>query len=64
VEADEGARIADLHVWPVGVGQFSAVVSIVAKEPRTPEYYRRILSEHEELRHVTIEICRPGETAA
>jgi cation diffusion facilitator family transporter len=58
VEADEDTSIADLHVWPVGVGQFSAVVSIVAKEPRTPDYYRRIFSEHEELRHVTIEICR------
>ena len=58
VEADEGTSISDLHVWPVGVGQFSAVVSILAKEPRTPEYYRRIFSEHEELRHVTIEICR------
>jgi cation diffusion facilitator family transporter len=58
VEADEGATIADLHVWPVGVGQFSAVVSILATEPRTPEYYRRIFSEHEELRHVTIEICQ------
>jgi cation diffusion facilitator family transporter len=61
VEADDGASIADLHVWPVGVGQFSAVVSIVAKEPRTPEYYRRIFSEHEELRHVTIEICRADD---
>jgi cation diffusion facilitator family transporter len=58
VEADEGAAVADLHVWPVGVGLFSAVVSIVAKEPRPPEHYRRILSEHEELRHVTIEICQ------
>jgi cation diffusion facilitator family transporter len=58
VEADEGASIADLHVWPVGVGQFSAIVSIVAREPRTPEHYRTILAEHEELRHVTIEINR------
>jgi cation diffusion facilitator family transporter len=58
VEADEGASIADLHVWPVGVGQFSAIVSIIAREPRTPEHYRTILAEHEELRHVTIEINR------
>ncbi len=63
VEADDGAEIADLHVWPVGVGQFSAVVSIVAKEPRTPDYYRRIFSEHEELRHVTIEICQAEAVA-
>jgi cation diffusion facilitator family transporter len=60
VEADEGTSVADLHVWPVGVGQFSAIVSIVARDPRTPEYYRRIFSEHEELRHVTIEIQRAG----
>ncbi len=60
VEADEGAKVTDLHVWQVGVGQFSAVVCIEAAEPRTPEYYRRIFSEHEELRHVTIEICRRG----
>jgi cation diffusion facilitator family transporter len=60
VEADEGTKVTDLHVWQVGVGQFSAVVCIEAKEPRTPEYYRKIFSEHEELKHVTIEICRQG----
>jgi cation diffusion facilitator family transporter len=64
VEADEGAKVTDLHIWQVGVGQFSAVVCIEAKEPRTPEYYRKIFSEHEELRHVTIEICRQGGTGA
>jgi cation diffusion facilitator family transporter len=58
VEADEGTTVSDLHIWPVGVGRYSAIVSIVAKEPRTPEYYRQIFSEHEELGHVTIEICR------
>jgi cation diffusion facilitator family transporter len=64
VEADEGARVADLHVWQVGVGKFSAIVSIVAKEPRTPEHYRNILSEHEELRHVTIEIHQADDVHA
>jgi cation diffusion facilitator family transporter len=64
VEADEGTTVADLHIWPVGVGRYSAIVSIVAKEPRTPEYYRRIFGEHEELGHVTIEICRADGGAA
>jgi cation diffusion facilitator family transporter len=63
VEADEGTKVTDLHIWQVGVGQFSAVVSIAAKEPRTPEHYRHIFSEHEELRHVTIEICRQEPAA-
>ena len=61
VERDDGAVVTDLHVWQVGVGQFSAIVSIAAREPRTPEYYHRILGEHEELRHVTVEIHRYGD---
>jgi cation diffusion facilitator family transporter len=64
VEADEGTKVTDLHIWQVGVGQFSAVISIEAREPRTPEHYREILSEHEELRHVTIEICRRDKARA
>ena len=51
VEKDEGTAVADLHVWQMGVGQFSAIVSIVAREPRTPEYYHKLFSEHKELRH-------------
>jgi cation diffusion facilitator family transporter len=64
VEADEGTTVTDLHVWQVGVDQYSAIVSIAAREPKTPEYYRRIFSEHDELRHVTIEICRQGGSGA
>jgi len=56
VESEEGTSIVDLHVWQVGVGQFSAIVSIAAENPRTPEYYRKKFKEHAELLHVTIEI--------
>ncbi|HEY1848110.1 MAG TPA: CDF family Co(II)/Ni(II) efflux transporter DmeF [Opitutaceae bacterium] len=56
VEADKGTSVTDLHVWQVGVGQFSAIVSIRAKDPRPPEHYRKMFSEHEELRHVTVEV--------
>jgi cation diffusion facilitator family transporter len=58
VEAEEGTQLADLHVWQVGVGQFSAIVSIVARDPKPPAHYHRIFSEHEELRHVTVEVHR------
>ncbi len=56
VEADADTVVTDLHVWQMGVGQFSAIVAIAARQPRTPEHYREIFREHEELRHVTIEI--------
>jgi cation diffusion facilitator family transporter len=56
VECDEDTAITDLHVWQVGAGQFSAIVAIAAREPKTPEHYRELFREHEELRHVTVEI--------
>jgi cation diffusion facilitator family transporter len=56
VESDGDAAITDLHVWQVGLGQFYAIVSIVARQPKTPGHYRDLFSEHEELVHVTVEI--------
>ena len=61
---DSDARIADLHVWQVGVGQFSAIVSIVAHEPKSPQHYKRLVSIHEELVHVTVEVNRCEEDKA
>jgi cation diffusion facilitator family transporter len=60
VESDGDSIVTDLHVWQVGVGKFAAIVSIVAHEPKTPDQYRELLREHEELVHVTIETqhCR------
>ena len=60
MEAEGEAAIVDLHVWQLSPGNFSAIVSIVSEAPRTPEHYRELFKEHEELRHVTIEICRTG----
>jgi cation diffusion facilitator family transporter len=60
VESDGDSLVTDLHVWQVGVGKFAAIVSIVAHEPKTSDQYRELLSQHEELVHVTIETqhCR------
>jgi cation diffusion facilitator family transporter len=49
-------RICDLHIWQVGVNRFSAIISIVTSQPEAPEVYKRMLAEHEELQHVTIEV--------
>ena len=56
VEADGDSMIADLHVWQVSPGKFSAIVSIVAHEPKPSDFYREMFREHEELVHVTIEV--------
>jgi cation diffusion facilitator family transporter len=56
VQAEGDAAITDLHVWQVGVGQFYAIVSIAARNPRPLRHYHDLFSEHQELRHVTVEV--------
>jgi len=56
----ENDRIADLHLWRVGPGQYGAIVSLVADTPHDPAYYKARLSELRMLAHVTVEVtpCR------
>lgn len=56
VEADSDNRVTDLHVWKVGADKFAAIVSIVTHYPKPPGHYKNLLSKHEELAHVTVEI--------
>jgi cation diffusion facilitator family transporter len=58
IENDSDTVIADLHIWQVGVNKFSAVISLVAHWPKPPEFYKRLLQEHEELIHITVEVNR------
>lgn len=65
IESGADNRIADLHVWSIGPGLYSAAVSIVTHEPRDPENYRRLIPSELGIVHSTIEVhqCR-GEQAA
>jgi cation diffusion facilitator family transporter len=58
IENDSDTVIADLHIWQVGMNKFAAIISLVAHEPKSPEFYKKLLQQHEELAHVTIEINR------
>ena len=50
-------KIADLHVWRVGKGQYScAVVVLTRNRELTPYMIRERLAVHEEIVHSTIEI--------
>lgn len=52
------ADITDLHVWRVGKGKYACILSLAVTEPVEPESFRRQLSVHEELVHVTVEVNR------
>lgn len=62
VESDGDSHVADLHVWQISPGKFSAIVSIVAQAPKDVEIYREMFREHSELVHVSVEVRRlsPG----
>jgi len=66
VESDGDSIVTDLHVWQVGAGKFAAMVSVCAHEPRSSDFYRELLREHDELVHITIETqhCREDHPVA
>jgi len=49
-------RVADLHLWRVGPGHYSAIISLLTHRPERPSHYRERLRALDNLSHVTIEI--------
>lgn len=55
-EVDPDAKITDLHVWRVGKGKYSVILSLQSTNGMSPTQFRDALSIHEELVHITVEI--------
>ena len=56
LEALDGTRVDDLHLWRVGPGLWVCVVSVVAQAPRPVEEYRRAVLEAAHVEHLTVEV--------
>lgn len=50
------AELTDLHVWRVAQGKYACIVALAATGDVAPDDVRQLLSVHEELVHVTVEI--------
>jgi cation diffusion facilitator family transporter len=50
------ATLRDLHVWRVGKGKYACIVGVAAQAGVTVEDVRSVLTVHEELVHVTVEL--------
>jgi cation diffusion facilitator family transporter len=59
VESD-GDRVSDLHVWRLGPGHLAAIVSVVTRKQRSPDFYRAQLSRFHSLSHLTVEVKPAG----
>jgi cation diffusion facilitator family transporter len=61
IEEDLDTRVTDLHLWWTGPGRLATIVSLTARNPREPGYYRERLSGIKDLAHVTVEVNRAAE---
>jgi Co/Zn/Cd efflux system component len=50
------AHISNLHVWPVGKGKYACILSLTTDQKATPAYFKDLLSVHEEVVHITVEL--------
>ncbi|RQT22166.1 CDF family Co(II)/Ni(II) efflux transporter DmeF [Burkholderia contaminans] len=52
-----GDRVGDLHVWRLGPGHMSAVVSVATDDPKRDAcFYHGVLQRFRNLSHVTVEV--------
>ena len=58
LEAIDDVKVADLHVWELGPGRRSCIVSVVTSQPRELTYYRDAVLAALPVAHLTIEIHR------
>lgn len=65
LEALDDVRVRDLHVWSLGGGKKSCVVTVVTAAPREARCYREALARFD-LAHLTIEVqrCEEGHPRA
>src|SRR3569623_623290 len=56
LEAIDDVRVADLHVWELGPGRRSCIVSLVTAMPRDIEVYRSAVLGALPIAHLTIEV--------
>jgi cation diffusion facilitator family transporter len=68
LEGIDDVQVADLHVWELGPGRRSCIVSLVTAAPRDVAFYRERVLEALPIAHLTIEIhqceLRHGERVA
>ena len=57
LEALDDVRVRDLHVWSLGGGKRSCVVTVITAQPREVDRYREQLARFR-LAHLTIEVQR------
>ena len=62
IEAKDGDKVADLHVWRVGPGHFAAIVAIVTRRATDAAELKAGLKSRYPLAHLTVEVLASAPT--
>jgi Co/Zn/Cd efflux system component len=52
----DGNQIADLHIWSIGPGIYSATLAVVSDAPGPPEYYKNLIPKDLGIVHTIVEV--------
>jgi len=58
IERVDGNHVADLHIWSIGPGIYSASLAIVSNTPKPPEKYKALIPGNLGIVHTVIEVHR------
>lgn len=56
IENDGGNRVVDLHLWAIGPKMYSAIIAVVADEPKEPDYYKDLIPRGLGIVHTVVEV--------
>lgn len=58
IEQETTDRVADLHLWSIGHGIFSAQITVVSDDPKPPSHYKSLIASKFKVVHVNVEVHR------
>ena len=58
IEDVDDNRIADLHIWSIGPGIYSATLTVVSDAPKPPDYYKSLIPKDLGIVHTIVEVHR------
>jgi cation diffusion facilitator family transporter len=57
----DGCVVDDLHVWSIGTGVYSGIVSLLTDTPNSTDMYRARVPTHLGVQHLSVEVRTHGE---
>ncbi|HEY9182360.1 MAG TPA: CDF family Co(II)/Ni(II) efflux transporter DmeF [Gammaproteobacteria bacterium] len=61
IESVDGNRVADLHLWCIGLNLYSLVLTVITPTPRPPGHYKALLPPDLGIVHTTVEVHASAE---